>query len=173
MRFARSARRSLLLAVWPDEAKALAGEVTAATERGVGVRTLCLGGCAQECGACRGEIHRHRLMPDEARRWLVVLPDREEVIAAEMASAQAESGADDATHAVRTRQRLMVDLTASYIQHSIILARILEDAGAGLNDLLSAETRALLKAIGDEEGRTGWLARAGQLWGDEKQEIEW
>jgi predicted transcriptional regulator len=152
-----NAQQQLLLAVWPDEAKALVDDVSAAVDRGVEVRTLCLAGCAQECGSCRGRIHRHRLSPEPAARWLVVLPDRAEVLAGEIKPGAEGERDDETTRAVRTRQRLLVDLTASYIRHSIALAAVLIDAGPDLGSLLSPDTREVLDMVGQEDGLEGWF----------------
>jgi predicted transcriptional regulator len=151
------AQQQLLLAVWPDEAKGLEDDVAAAVERGVAVRTLCLAGCTEECGACRGHIHRYRMSPEPAARLLVVIPDDAEVLAGEIKPALEGESDEETTRAVRTRQGLLVDLTASYIRHSIALAAVLIDAGHGLGPLLSPETREILEMVGQEDGLEGWL----------------
>ena len=53
------------VALWPQEARALAHSLSGVEERGVPLTTLCLAGCVRECGNCQGSIHRHRLSPDE------------------------------------------------------------------------------------------------------------
>jgi predicted transcriptional regulator len=151
------AQEQLLLAVWPDESGALADDVAAAVDRGVAVRTLCLAGCAEECGSCRGDIHRYRLAPESAARWLVVIPDRAEVLAGEIRPGAEGERDDETTRAVRTRQSLLVDLTASYIRHSIALAAVLVDAGPDLGSLLSPNTREVLDMVGQEDGLEGWF----------------
>ncbi len=153
-----STRESLLLAVWPDEALALVENVTRARKRGVEVTTLCLSGCPNECGNCRGRVFRYRLAPDQNARWLILVPDGIEVLAGEI-------GPGDQALAVRTRQRLLVELTAWYIRHSIALAAVLNDLGGRLQELLGPETRSALASLGPRgpQGDGGWLEYMRQL----------
>src|SRR6476646_9908420 len=44
-----AAENEVLIAVWPEEARALSGNLSGAEERGVPVTTLCLAGCEREC----------------------------------------------------------------------------------------------------------------------------
>ena len=158
-----SAEKQLLLAVWPEEARALANNVSATEERGVAIRTLCLAGCPQECGSCRGRIHRYRLLPEQELRWLMLIPDGAEVLAGEIRPAQGGEKDAETTRAVRTRQRLLVDLSAAYIRHSIALAAVLGDAGPRLGPLLSADTREVLEMVSEQDGLEGWLAHLRPL----------
>ena len=153
-----SSRESLLLAVWPDEALALVENVTQARKRGVEVTTLCLSGCPSECGNCRGRVFRYRLAPDQNARWLILVPDGIEVLAGEI-------GSGDQALAVRTRQRILVELTAWYIRHSIALAMVLNDLGGRLPDLLGPETQSALASVGPRgpQGDGGWLETMRQL----------
>ncbi len=136
-----SAQKRLLVATWTPEAIALAGNLAAAEERGVEITTLCLQGCAVECGGCCGHIFRYRLAPEYAGRWLVLVQDDTEVLAGEIGHA-------DETLTVRTRQRLLVELSAWFIRHSIALASVVRDLGSQLPDLLSPQTLAALASLG-------------------------
>ncbi|MGH2543851.1 MAG: TrmB family transcriptional regulator, partial [Ardenticatenaceae bacterium] len=143
------ADKQLLLAIWPDEAHALADSVAEAETRGVELTTLCMMACAEPCGSCRGLLCRCQVVEPSDTRWLLVVPDGEEVLAGEVqTSGQAL--------AVRTRQHLLVDLTTWFIRHSIALVVVLNDLGDRLEELLDPETRATLAAIGPE-GEPGWL----------------
>src|SRR5690606_28007811 len=44
----------LLIALWPEEARALADDLAQVEARDRTVTTLCLAACTQECGGCRG-----------------------------------------------------------------------------------------------------------------------
>ncbi len=145
-----SAGRDLLVAVWPQEAASLAGSISAARERGVGVTTLCPNACARECGACQGNIFRYSVSPQQSSRWLVVVADGSEMLAGEV---QAGEGA----LAVRTRQHLLVELASWYIRHSVALAALLSDLGSRLPDLLSPETMSVLSSLGPGDHSEGWL----------------
>jgi predicted transcriptional regulator len=150
------AEQRLLLAVWHPESQALAGAVAAADARGVRVVTLCMAGCQQECGTCQGDIHRYRVTPDEATRWLVVVPDESEVLAGEI-------GLAGEAQVVRTRQRLLVHLAIGYIRHSIALAALLNDAGGRLTAMVKPETRAILASIGPGGQQGDWLEYMSRL----------
>ncbi len=147
---------SLLVALWRQEAQALAGSLARAEARGVDVTTLCLEACPQQCEGCRGRVYRYRVALDRQARWLVLVANAAEVLAAEIA-------ADKETLAVRTRQKLLVDLAAWYIRHNIAVAAILSDLGGRLKRLLSPKTRAVLAAIGPDQQQTGWLEHMRQL----------
>ena len=151
-----SARQRLLVAVWPDEALALADQVARAEKRGVEITTLCLTGCATECGGCRGRIHRYRVAPENRARWLVLVADEAEVLAGEIGRAE------DAL-VVRTRQRVLVELAAWYIRHTVALATLLSDLGGRVKNLLSSKTKAALASIGPAEHKAGWLEHMFQL----------
>ena len=157
------AQNRLLVATWAPEAQALASNLAAAQARGVEVTTLCLQGCAAECGGCQGAIFRYRLAPEYAGRWLVLVQDSAEALAG-------ETGPGDDAFTVRTRQRLLVELSAWYIRHSIALAGVVSDLGDQLPGLLSPQTLTALASLGpggyhgsehDEEGErgpeAGWL----------------
>ncbi len=158
-----SAEQQLQLAVWPEEARALAGEVSASAERGVAIRTLCLAGCPQECGACRGHIHRYRLLPEQPSRWLILIPDATELLAGEIRPARSGERDAETTRSIRTRQRLLVDLSASYIRHSIALAAVLGDAGPHLGSLLSPHTLEVLEMVSWQDGLDSWIGHLSQL----------
>jgi len=168
-----SARRRLLVATWTPEATALARNLAAAEERGVEVVTLCLQGCAVECGGCRGHIFRYRLAPEYGRRWLVMVQDETEAMAGEI-------GPGDEALTVRTRQRLLVELSAWYIRHSIALAGVVKDLGSQLADLLSPETLASLGSLGpggyhqNEPGGEGEEGHEGDVGiADRGPEVGW
>lgn len=150
-----SAQRRLLVATWTQEAHALAGNLAAAEERGVEVTTLCLRACAAECGGCRGAIFRYRLAPEYGSRWLVLVQDETEALAGEV-------GHGDEAFTVRTRQRLLVELSAWYIRHSIALAGVVSDLGEQLPDLLSPQTLTSLASLGPGGYRQGEDGEGGE-----------
>ena len=150
-----AARARLLVAIRPAEALGLAAHLAQAEARGVEVTTLCMDGCPSECGCCRGHIHRYRVAPEQHQGWLVLVPDDAEVLAGEI-------GPSEATLAVRTRQRLLVDLVSWYIRHSIALAAMVGDLGDHLDQLLGPEAQAVLSTVGPAE-QGGWLAHMRRI----------
>jgi HTH-type transcriptional regulator, sugar sensing transcriptional regulator len=154
-----NSKRRVLLALWPSEAQALAENLTQAETRGVDVTTLCLENCpGNGCGYCRGHIYRYPVVPKQQTRWMVLVPDGSELLAAEI-------GADDEAHAVRTRQRLLVDLARWYIRHSIALAAVIQDLGERFEGLLHAETLSILEGLGPDGSGVGWLTHMRTLLG--------
>jgi predicted transcriptional regulator len=149
-------RKRLLMAVWPEEALALANHVARAEKRGVEITTLCLAACAKECGGCRGRIYRYRVAPEKRTRWLVLVSDEAEVLAGEISQ-----GEEALT--VRTRQPVLVELAAWYIRHSIALATLFNDLGSRLKHLLKPKTKSVLASVGPGGGHGGWLEYMRQL----------
>jgi sugar-specific transcriptional regulator TrmB len=145
------AGQNLLVSTWPEEALELAGPLHQAQERGVRITTLCLRGCEQPCPACRGEVYRYPVARDAGRRWLVLVSDDQKLLAGEVAP----SG--DAL-AVLTRQPMLVNLSAGYIQNSIALASILSALGDRLDDLLDEPTCAALNRLQPPHAELPWLA---------------
>ena len=150
------AEAELLVAVWPQEAEALGASISSAEKRGVRVSTLCLAGCANECGHCRGQVHRYPVAPRLQERWLVLIPDQHEILAGEIKPA-------GETLAVRTCQNMLVSLSTWYIRHSIALAAVLRDAGDQIEALLTPETRHVLESVGPGGAEGGWLEHMRQL----------
>jgi hypothetical protein len=64
---------------------------------------------------------------------------------------------DETALAVRTRQRLLVELATWYIRHSIAIATILSDLGSRLEQFLRPESRAVLASLQTNGHRKGWL----------------
>ena len=147
----------LMLALWPDEARTLANELAQAEARGVEMTTLCLAACPQECGGCRGRIYRYKVVVTTEARWLLLIPDGEEVLIGEIAI-----GGE--TSVARTRQRLLIAMTTWFIWHSIALAVLLLNVGEDLEAKLDEQTRATLTAVGPY-GSGGWLAYMRRMLG--------
>jgi HTH-type transcriptional regulator, sugar sensing transcriptional regulator len=139
----------LLVAIGRQEASALAQCVAQAATRGVEVVTLCLDECPQECGDCRGTICRSCAAVAAEQRFLVLVADNAEMLAGEI-------GPNDVL-AVRTRQRLQVDLASWYIRHSMALMAVLSELRSRHNHVLKPETQALLRALDSNDRRGGWL----------------
>jgi hypothetical protein len=145
-----STQEQLLVATTPDEAPFLKESLDQAQARGVAVTTLCMSGCAVECGSCRGQVFRYRVRPQQDERYLLVVPDEREVLAGQI-------GPGEEAQAVRTRQKLLVDLSVWHIRNSIALAALLLDLGDRLDGLLTVETRAILSSLGPGGIQGSWL----------------
>jgi hypothetical protein len=140
----------LLVAVGRQESSALAEPLARAESRGVAVMTLCMDECEAECGGCRGTICRSCATLAAEQRWLILIADDAEVLAGEI-------GPWDNVLAVRTRQRLQVDLANWYIRHSIALTAVLSDLSRRQDEVLAPETRALLQSVDPHNRQGGWL----------------
>jgi predicted transcriptional regulator len=152
----------LLVAIGRQEASGLAEGVAQAALRGVEIVTLCLDECPQECGNCRGTICRYCATLTTDQRWLVLVADDAEMLAGEI-------GPQDDVLAVRTRQRLQVDLAGWYIQHSMALTAVLSELRSRPDQELAPETQALLQSVDVGHRRGGWLDHMRALvgWGTE------
>lgn len=133
------ATRTVWIALWPPEASALAMPLVQAESRGVRITTLCLAACATVCEGCRGQLYRYRIAPSATTRWLILVADEAETVAGEI---QGESEA----RGIRTRQPMLVNLTLDYIRHSIALATVVEELGAGIRQL-GPRTRKWLRIM--------------------------
>lgn len=150
-----STNAELLIALWPDEARTLADELEQAEARNLKVTTLCLAACPQECGGCRGQIFRNKVVETPDARWLLLVQDSKEVLVGEIPASQEVS-------VVRTRQALFVKMTSWFIQHAIALGVLLLDAGDYLENHLTPATHAILSDV-DPHGPGGWFAYMRQL----------
>jgi DNA-binding MarR family transcriptional regulator len=140
----------LLVAIGRQEAAALVEPLARAEARGAAVTTLCLDECLEECGGCRGMICRSCAARAAEQRWLVLVSDDAEMLAGEI-------GPQVDVLAVRTRQRLQVDLASWYIRHSMALTAVLSDLSRHPDQVLAPETRALLQSIDPHNRQGGWL----------------
>jgi len=140
----------LLVAIGRQEATALTAPLARVEARGAAVTTLCLDECLEECGGCRGAICRSCAALGAEQRWLVLVADDAEMLAGEI-------GSHDEVLAVRTRQRLQVDLAGWYIRNTMALSAVLGDLRRREDHLLEPEAEALLRSVdlGDRHG--GWL----------------
>lgn len=134
-----AAGESLLIAIQPTEAAQLAGPLRQARERGIRVTTLCLEACEQPCGGCQGELHRHQLAPAHGPRWLIVVADHMQTLVGQLGHRCADG--------VATDQRLVVELAATYIQQSLVLAALDSELGGGSDGLPSRRTMQRLSAL--------------------------
>jgi HTH-type transcriptional regulator, sugar sensing transcriptional regulator len=140
----------LLVAIGHQEASALAQPLAQAEARGVEIITLCLDECPIECGNCRGTVCRFCAAFADDQRWLVLVSDDAEMLAGGI-------GPQDDVLAVRTRQRLQVDLASWYIRHSMALAAVLSELRSRQDQAIGPEAQALLRAADLGDRRGGWL----------------
>jgi hypothetical protein len=101
--------------------------------------------------------------PEKRVRWLVLVSDETEVLAGEI-------GQGEEALTVRTRQRVLVELAAWYIRHSIALAALLNDLGGRLTNLLTPKTKSVLASVGPAEHKAGWLEHMFLLLSSQERE---
>jgi DNA-binding MarR family transcriptional regulator len=143
-------QKSLLVAIGRQEASALAEPLAQAETRGVEVITLCLDECPAECGSCRGTICRFCAAFAADQRWLVLVSDDAEMLAGEI-------GQEENVLAVRTRQRLQLDLASWYVRHSMALTAVLSELRGRQDQTVGPEAQALLRAADPNNRHGGWL----------------
>ena len=134
-----AAREALLLSIRPSQAAPLADALQRASDRDVRITTLCLSGCEQECGACRGDIYRLAPPTDDQASWLLLVVDRSEALVGHVEPSMVQG--------VATAQRPMIELTGAYIRQSLTLALLADELEARIEKLLSPRTRRALDRL--------------------------
>jgi HTH-type transcriptional regulator, sugar sensing transcriptional regulator len=144
-----AARERVLLGLWSQESAQLSGAVAAAQARGVHVVTLCIEGCAAECGNCRGDVYRYAVAGEAQERWLTVIADDREALIGQVAR-----GGEG--RAAQTTLSVVVAMAAQYLRNTIAAAEIARSLGSKLPKLLDrGASRALT---------SGELGTGGQSW---------
>ena len=145
-----ASRERLLIGIWPEESQVLSEDLRIAKERGVQITTLCLKGCNHECPQCMGNIFRYSLAQSRENRWLALVADEAEVLAGEITPLRE-------AHAIRTRQKMLVNLTLGYLQNSIALASILFSFGDRFESKIEPQTRMALNSLYSSQPQVSWL----------------
>ncbi len=146
------ARRRLLVGVWSEESRQLAAGIARAESRGVDVTTLCIQGCPQECGNCRGEIYRYPLAQGTDRRWLVLVADDESLLVGQVLP-------DGDAVAAFTRLEAFVAVGGHYLRNAIATAEIVRSFGTSLPQALDDRARRAVQGA-------GLVADGGETWFD-------
>ncbi|HKK26594.1 MAG TPA: helix-turn-helix domain-containing protein [Gemmatimonadota bacterium] len=133
------ARRRLEVGIQPAEAGMLAESLRAASERGVGILTLCMERCPTECGGCQGDIHRYDLSADRDGRWLLIVADGRTALVGALGP--------DTPRGVLTEEPLLRGLISSYIARSLTLATLADAGGKELLSLLTEPVRRVLDPL--------------------------
>jgi HTH-type transcriptional regulator, sugar sensing transcriptional regulator len=144
-----SAKHELLLALGSPESARLASTLDKAHRRGVDISTLCIEGCARECGDCRGRQYRYPIAPDPRTRWLVIASDERELL---VGQATAASGAS----AVLTRLEGIVAVGGQYVRNTIALAELVRNVGGRLPEVADDAAIEALRLAANGPGGT-WL----------------
>lgn len=152
----RSAQEQLLIAAGPEDARALTECLQQKETSGLQVSTLCLAGCSQTCAACHGDVHRDLFGDRERSRWLIIVADQREVLAGEM-----DQGGE--ISAIRTRQRLLVNLAFGFIRNSIALSTLKQGACLGSDGIFSQNEDDFLHLLHSESAQEDWLAHLRQM----------
>jgi sugar-specific transcriptional regulator TrmB len=145
------AREKVLIGIWSDESRRLADALAGAEARGVGITILCIQGCPDECGGCRGEVFRYPLASPEDKRWLVVSIDDRELLVAQI-------GAGEAVAAV-TRLQVIVAVGSHYLRNAVAAAEITRSLGPRMQELLDERAVRALRSAGLATGASSWLER--------------
>ena len=145
------ARERILLGVWSSESARLTDAVVAAESRGVQVVTLCVEGCAVECGGCRGEVYRYAVSGDAAERWLMLVADDREALIG-------QASRDDAA-AAQTTLPVFVVMASQYLRNTIAAAEIARSLGPKLPKLLDASAAHAVQGAGLGAGGQSWMRR--------------
>jgi DNA-binding IscR family transcriptional regulator len=143
------ARERVLLGLWSNESARLGAALDRAQSRGVEVVVLCVQGCADECGSCRGDVYRYAVSGESTTRWLMLVADEREALIGQVS-------VNGDARAVETKLEAVVLMTAQYLRTTIGVAEIIRSLGSRLPKLLD---RDALNAV---QGTV--LAVAGESW---------
>lgn len=146
-----SAQSRLAVGIWSEEARRLADALARAQGRGIEPTVLCIQGCPQECGGCRGRIYRYPLAAGARSRWLVLVADSRELLVGQVSPDGVASG-------VVTTLEALVAVAGIYLHNAIAAAEIVRSLGPGLLRLLDARALEALQGAG--------LATDGASWWD-------
>ena len=127
--------QELLLALGPTESSRLASTIDKAHRRGVRVSTLCIEGCARECGNCCGRVYRYPIASDFESRWLVIASDERELLVGQVAS-------NGKASAALTRLEGIVAVGSQYVRNTVALAELARIVGSrpgGIDDEAALE----------------------------------
>jgi sugar-specific transcriptional regulator TrmB len=149
-RMVRDAQQRLLIGVWSEESARLAEAVSRAQARGVEIATLCVQGCATECGGCRGDVYRYAVTGTSATRWLMVIADDRELVVGEISP----EGEAQAAH---TALPVIVAIAANYLRNTIAAAEIVRSLGPKLPKLLDRDAVRAIEGAGLAAGSQSWF----------------
>lgn len=146
------ARGKLLAGVRREEAGQLAQAFAQAERRGVDQNILCIAGCPEECGGCRGRVYRYSLAASSLVRWLILVADDQELLVAQVDSqGRATAGV--------TRLPVLVAMGADYLRNAIAAAEIVRSLGPRLPELVDAAALEVLQGTGLSTAAGPWFGR--------------
>ena len=152
-----AATAQVVLAVAPTTVLPLADVVAEALERGVAVTTLCQRACPEPCGSCQGSLFRHDVDGPVHERWLLVVADDREALAADL-SRRGTSATGFVTH-----HPAMVHMAAASVRDGIAAAEIVRSLGAGMLDTVDRPAQLALSGPSlADSGRHSWWERVRQ-----------
>jgi len=147
-----AAEEHLVVGVWAEESRRLSSAFARAQARGVALSTLCIQGCPDECGGCRGRIYRYPLAAEASTRWLVLVRDEAQLLAGQVST-------DGHASAALTTLEVLASTGAQYLRHAIAAAEIVRSVGPRLAELLDEQAREALQGSGLAAGGASWLDR--------------
>jgi Cd2+/Zn2+-exporting ATPase len=144
-----STKHELLLALGSPESARLASTIDKAHRRGVDISTLCIEGCARECGNCRGSLYRYPIASDFENRWMVIASDERELLVG-------QATPDGSASAAMTRLEGIVSVGAQYVRNTVALAELVRSIRLRRPGVLDEEAaQALLLASSGPGG--AWI----------------
>jgi hypothetical protein len=145
-----AAQTRLMVGLWSTESLRLAEAIEHAQARGVEILTLCVQGCAAECGGCRGAIYRYQVAGPASSRWLMVVADDREVLMGEV------SAAGDA-RAAHTSLPMIVTMAAQYLRNTIAASEIVRSVGTRLPKLVDRDAARALEGAELAVNKQSWM----------------
>lgn len=144
------AQERLLVGLWSNESRRLTEAFGRVQAHGVSIATLCIQGCPDECGGCRGQIYRYPLAEASPARALVLVSDDAQLLTGQVSP-------DGSASAAVTTQSALVNTAGHYLRNAIAGAEIVRSLGPRLTSLLDAQAVQALQGAGLATGGTSWL----------------
>jgi hypothetical protein len=144
------AQERLIVGLWSNESRRLTDAFGRAQARGVSIATLCIQGCPDGCGGCRGQIYRYPLAEESPARALVLVCDDGQLLTGQVSP-------DGSASAAVTTQSALVNTAGQYLRNAIAGAEIVRSLGPRLTALLDAQAIQALQGAGLATGGVSWL----------------
>lgn len=135
-----NATKQVLLGLWPAELQLLTPRLQQAKNQGINNTILCFQGDSGEISEDIGTLYKLQFAKEKHNRWIVVVADEVELLAAEIPPNTETEGA-------WTRQKLLIDMATWYMRHSIAVAEIVRSLGPRIRELLDKRALSAIDGV--------------------------
>jgi predicted transcriptional regulator len=151
-----SAKKRLLIGLWPQEAALLTSSLKKVLNSGVVPTVLCMHGCEQECGGCHGELYRYPMDVGSKARSLILTTDRHQTLIAQI-------DGDGSAVGIHSETEVLAITVAQHLTNAIAVAEIVRSLGPKLLTIIDKEAMRALSGTGLAMGKNSWFDRVDQI----------